>query len=314
MMPVWLQVIAVFCPALTSFFMGIALIPFLKNYFKLNLKSAADSESCVYPTMCGVLLLFGTITGLVLSFALYQQFSGADRTGITFQMESRAVCTVLGYSLLMGFVGLFQDNFKIRVVIHKNQRKLIDPVRKLWKFLAVFLINMVFVRMLPAEIRNFPDVVNALLLAGFWQFMQFPEQETDGVSITMGMIQFLCLSMLFLAQKQNLCAIFSFSAAGASMGCLFWNLHPAKCRLGQVGTFWFGAAVPALCLMTQKMTVFCLYLAVYVLNFLPALFRKFQKQQFMILLQRAGCKPGQRIAILSGFALFCCALAIITQI
>ncbi|MDE5768698.1 MAG: hypothetical protein K2H82_04855, partial [Oscillospiraceae bacterium] len=102
MMPVWLQVIAVFCPALASFFMGIALIPFLKNYFKLNLKSAADSESYVCPTMCGVLLLFGTITGLVLSFALYQQFSGADRTGITFQTESRAVCTVLGYSLLIG--------------------------------------------------------------------------------------------------------------------------------------------------------------------------------------------------------------------
>ena len=195
-----------------------------------------------------------------------------------------------------------------------------DPERKLWQFLVVLLMSMVFIRMLPAEIRNagmfgnFPDVVNALLLTGFWQLMQFPEQETDGISVTMGMIQFLCLSMLFLAQKQNLCAIFSFSAAGASMGCLFWNLHPAKCRLGQVGTFWFGAAVPALCLMTQKVTVFGLYLAVYVLNFLPALLRKFQKQQFMILLQHAGCKPGQRIAILSGFALFCCALAIITQI
>ncbi|MDE7122180.1 MAG: hypothetical protein K2O42_08485, partial [Oscillospiraceae bacterium] len=252
MMPVWLQVIAVFCPALASFFMGIAWIPFLEQYFnKLKSKSGADNQ--IRPTMCGVLLLFGTITGLVLSFTLYQQFSSADRTGMTFQSESRAVCTILGDGLLMGAVGLFQD-----CRIRKKQVKL-------WQFLAVFLINMLFVRILPAEFRNFPDVMNALLLTGFWQLMQLPEQETetDGISITMGMIQFLCLSMLFLAQNQNLCALLSFSAGGASIGCLFWNLHPAKCRLGQVGTFWLGAIVPALCLMTQKITVFCLYLAVY---------------------------------------------------
>ena len=307
-MPVWLQITAVICPALVSFLMGIALIPFLEKYKFCLSESGSDQKIRLRPTMCGILLLFGTVAGLVLSVTLYRQFSGADRTGMDFQMQNHVLWLVLSYSFLVGFIGLFRDYCIVR-------KKIIYPVRKLWQFMVILLLSFAFVKLLPEEIRNagmFPDSVNAVLMAVFWQLMQIPEQETDGISITLGVIQFLCMSMLFLAQKLNLYALFSFSAAGSAIGCLFWNLHPAKCKLGHVGLFWLGAAVPALCIIYNKTSVLFLYLAVYVLNFLPVWIRKC-RQSFVMLLKESGCEPLQRIAILAGFALFCCILAVITQ-
>lgn len=323
-MPVWLQVTAVVCPALASFLMGIALIPFLERYqsgyfkkFKNPKNPGADTGQLVRPTMCGLLLLFGTVAGFVLSFALYQQFCRPDRTGFAFQTENRAVFAILGYGLFSGLAGLLRDVPGISDKFKYFKKIKFLKFIKLYQFLAMFLVSMLFLRILPEEFRNsrnFPDVLYALLLAGFQMLMQSPERETDGISITTGMIQLLCLSMLLLAQKSELCAMLSFATAGSAIGCLFWNLHPTKCRLGHVGTFFLGAIIPALCLMTQEIKILFLYLSVYLLNALPGLFRKSGNRNFLGLLKQAGYEPVHRIAIFGSFALFCCALAIISQI
>lgn len=317
-MPVWLQLVSVFSSALFSGLMGIALIPFLEKCKFCLPESESDVNSRLRPTMCGILLIFGTIAGLVLNDTLYLQFGEADRTGLEFQTESHALWLLLGYALIMGFAGWRMDYLIIK-------RKWIYPVRKSWRlivvfFVAVFLLNCAWIRLLPEQILDFgfwkwdagvlSVPIRALMLTIFWQVMQIPEQETDGMSITLNSVQLLFLSILLLAEKQNLYALYGFTTAGASIGCLFWNLHPAKCKLGHTGLFWLGAVVPALCMMYGKIYILFLYMIVYLINLLPMLNKK---KHFVMLLKDSGYEPLQRIALLAGFALFCGALTVMLE-
>ena len=316
-MPIWLQFVAVLISGLLSGFMGITLIPFLEKC-KFCLPEKLDNKNNniqirLRPTMCGILIAFGTVVGLVINYTLYLQFAGADRTGTAFQTESHVILLVLGYALLIGFAGFGLDYLIIK-------KKLIYPVRKLWKFIIIFLINCALLRVLPEQILDFgfwkwnagifSILIRALLLAIFWQIMQIPEQETDGMSISLSTVQLLCLNILLLSEKQNLYALYGFTVAGACMGCMFWNLHPAKCKLGNTGLFFLSAVLPILSMIYGKIYIILLYMLVYVITILPILNKK---KNFVILLKDSGYEPLQRIALLAGFALFCGVLTVMLE-
>lgn len=317
-MPVWLQLTAALTSALVSGIMGIALIPFLqKCRFCTPESEQAESETIsgnrLKPTMGGLLLLFGWIAGLVLGNTLYLRSGIADRTGTAFQTESHTLWLMLGYALFFGVSGWITDYLIIK-------RKLYYRISEKLLLLAVFLTSCAFLKFLPEEnildfgffqwnagILSIP--VRALLLSLFWYSMQKPEQNTDGIGITVSAVQLLFLAILLLSEKQNLYALYALTAAGACMGCFYWNLYPAKCRLGQTGTYWLGAVVSMLCMHCQDLTVLLLFIAVWLINILPVLFRK---KTLLDLLKEEGKSPLNRIITLTGFALFCSILSIIS--
>ncbi|MDE6657841.1 MAG: hypothetical protein K2J88_04585, partial [Oscillospiraceae bacterium] len=116
-MPIWLQFVAVLISGLLSGFMGIALIPFLEKC-KFCLPESDNKNNNINtrlrPTMCGILLIFGIIVGLVINYTLYLQFGGADRTSIEFQTESHVLWLILGYALVIGFAGFVLDYLQIK--------------------------------------------------------------------------------------------------------------------------------------------------------------------------------------------------------
>ena len=318
-MPVWLQFVSVLISGLLSGIMGIALIPFLEKS-KFCLPEKLDDKNTINniklrPTMGGILLLFGTVAGLVINYTLYLQFGGADRTGADFQTESHVLWLLLGYLLIISFAGLGLDYFAIK----KNLVKL----KKSWQFSILFLVNFVLLKLLPEQILDFgfwkwnagilSVIIRAVLLAIFWQMMQIPEQETDGMSISLNTVQLLCLNILLLAEKQNLYALYSFTVIGACMGCMFWNLHPAKCKLGNTGLFFLGAVLPVLSMLYGKIYIILLYMIVYVIILLPMLTKKTQRKNLIVLLKNSGYEPLQRIALLAGFAIFCGVLTILLE-
>lgn len=316
-MPIWLQFVSVLISGLLSGFMGVALIPFLeKCNFCLPESENKKNNIKLRPTMCGILLLFGTVAGFVINYTLYLQFGGADRTGTDFQTESHVLWLILGYMLIISFFGFGLDYLKIK-------KKFIYPVKKLWIFLIIFLLNCALLRLLPEQILDFgfwkwnagilSIIIRALLLAIFWQIMQIPEQETDGMSISLNTVQLLCLNILLLAEKQNLYALYSFTAIGACMGCMFWNLHPAKCKLGNTGLFFLGTVLPVLSMLYGKIYIILLYMIVYVIVILPMLNKKTHRKNLVILLKEAGYQPLQRIALLAGFAIFCGVVTVLLE-
>ncbi|MDE6776565.1 MAG: hypothetical protein K2J25_01380, partial [Oscillospiraceae bacterium] len=223
---------------------------------------------------------------------------------------------ILGYMLIISFFGFGLDYLKIK-------KKFIYPVKKLWIFLIIFLLNCALLRLLPEQILDFgfwkwnagilSIIIRALLLAIFWQIMQIPEQETDGMSISLNTVQLLCLNILLLAEKQNLYALYSFTAIGACMGCMFWNLHPAKCKLGNTGLFFLGTVLPVLSMLYGKIYIILLYMIVYVIVILPMLNKKTHRKNLVILLKEAGYQPLQRIALLAGFAIFCGVVTVLLE-
>ena len=316
-MPVWIQLTAAVSSALASGLMGIALIPFLEKYRFHHQEPEPESGDTasgnrIRPTMCGLLLIFGCTAGLVLSTALYLQFGGADRTSLDFQTESRSLWLMAGYAFLLGVGGWILDYMTVR-------KKFLYRIPDTLQMLIVFLISLALLKLLPKnDVLDFGFLqynagsltifIKAFLLALCWRSMQGMESDTDGISITMNAVQLLFVTILLISAKQNLAALYSLTAAGACLGCFFWNLHPAKCRLGHTGSDWLAGVLPVLCLMNNQIFLLFLYMAVYLINLLPLLFRK--KTLLRLLEQET---PLQRIALLTGFSAFCGVLSIMLK-
>lgn len=321
-MPVWMQITAALSSAVFSGVMGIALIPFLQkcrfcepdpDTEKQDTETVSGDK--LKPTMCGILLIFGCIAGLVFSYTLYMQFSGADRTGIEFQKESRSLRLMLIHGIVFGFLGWLLDYQ--RVV--RRQLDILDT--DILMILVAFFTNYSFLKFLPEE--NILDLgfmqwdagflsvpIRTVLVTLFWLNMQKPEQNTDGISITISGMQCLWMTVLCIIGKQNLNALYALTAAGACLGCFYWNLPPSKCRLGQTGTYWLGATVPMICLSYHKLNILVLFMAVWIVNALPTVLGR---RTVLDLLKRGGATPIQRMMILTGFALFCGILSVMPE-
>jgi len=324
-MPVWLQITAALSSALFSGIMGIALIPFLKKCrfcepdpeSELSEKQESEiiAENKLKPTMCGILLIFGCIAGFVLSNTIYMQISGADRTSLDFQTESRSLRLIILQGLLFSIIGWTSDY--VRTVRRKTDTGETDFII----MLVAFFSNYSFLKFLPEEpVLDFGFLkwdagflsvpIRAVLVTAFWLSMQRTERMADGVCITISSMQLLFLTMLCINAEQNLNALYALTAAGACIGCFYWNLHPAKCRLGQTGTYWLGVTMPMLCLNYHKLNILLLYIAVWIVNVLPL---AFQRRTLLGMLRKDGNTPVQRILILTGFALFCCILSVMPE-
>lgn len=316
-MPIWLQLAAAVCAALASGIMGAALVPFLT---KMRLceppqSPPEDGEAAgnrLRPTMGGLLTVFGSMTGLGLSYALYRLFCTLDGTSLSVQQDTREILLAVGYALLCAGAGFAWD---LRIV----RRKIIPVYPKLLPFLAVFLLTALFLLLCGNDVTVLDFgfwkynagllFIPLLSLAGavLWTAASAIEEETDGVSVSAGGVFLLGAAVLFLQENRAMHALLALTAAGACMGTLVWNLHPAKCRLGRTGSFWMAGAVTAVSLLHGQHMALLLTMAVYLLNRIPA-WRKggvtLQAQ-----LRCDGVRPWKQIAVFAGFAAFCSILA-----
>ena len=306
-MPVWLQMTAALSAALISGLMGIALIPFLEKYRFFDSDPEPEtgetaSGNRVRPTMCGLLLIFGCISGLVLSSTLFLQT--ADRTSTAFQTESRALWMRMGYALLLGGAGFALDYMKVK-------RRFLYRIPEFIQIMMIFLLSLAMLKFLPEQsVLDFgfwkwnagrlSNPVRAVLLTLAWKSMQGMEIHDDGIGITLNCTGLLFLTMILIMLKQNLLALYSLTAAGACMGCFYWNLPPAKCRLGETGSYWLGGVLPVLCLAENQIYLLLLYMAVYLVNLVPVPFRK---QTLLELMKQESA--WKKIGLMTGFAVFC---------
>ncbi|MCR4645893.1 MAG: hypothetical protein K5695_10885 [Oscillospiraceae bacterium] len=310
MIPVWLQMVTALSAAAAAGTMGMALVPFLRMQGLCDLEKQKMSEDpedtaekeLLHPTMGGLLLCFGIVFGLVLGVTLLHEFGSLDRTAADYRTQTTLLRTLLLHAGLLAAGGFAADLARVR-------GKMRYHVNVLLPLGAVFLLTLGL--LLWQEGMTWTILLPAAVTAVCWQLIQTAEKGTDGMSITLGTVQFLIMTVILLKEKEAMPALLTLAGAGACMGCMIWGLHPAKCRLGSTGSYLLGSMIPLLCAVQGRWKLLALTMAVYAINALPLL-KKGERLTLLERMERSGMAAWKRITILTCFAVFCGILAVVT--
>ncbi len=256
--------------------MGIALIPYLRKiHFGqtiLDIGPAWHKSKQGTPIMGGFMFIIGSIASSAIGYTIYRLFY--------YDVESKqAVNGMLKFVACMVFAVLFSaigfaDDY-IKAV--KKQNLGLNPMQKIVfqtllciGFLAAlyFLgdkstdINLMFIRF-DIGIFYYPIMILFMI------YISNAVNLTDGVDGLCGsvtVISMLALTTICMVLKEYEVSTYAISIAGACLGFLVWNLHPAKCFMGDTGSMYLGGAFVAIGLITHNHFLIILIGLVYILE------------------------------------------------
>ena len=260
------SVIAAVIAFFAVFLSGYAFVPLLKR-LKFGQTIREDGPKWHQskdgtPTMGGIMIIAGLIVA-VLAGVVYGCFTNGKLVGeFAFTQKTLRWIAALVLALAMGIIG-FADDF-IKVVKHRNlgltaRQKTFAQLIVSAVYLAVLLFGGMHTTYIP-----FVGEVNILSGAGlvFWPIALFfvygfvnAVNLTDGVdglasSVTLVVCcAFMVLSGVGNYQGNNLLAS---AGAGACIGFVMWNAHPAKVFMGDTGSMFLGGLVVGLSFAVGK--------------------------------------------------------------
>ena len=241
-----------FCAALLAFIIsavtGKFLIPYLR---KLHFGQTILEEGPKWhkgkqgtPTMGGIMFIVAIVVVTMISTVIYA-FTGADLVNSFFAdipRECMFIFCGLGLAVANGFIGFIDDY--IKVVKKRNlgltaSQKLILQFLVAAAFLAVLAIagygtttTIPFVG--KVDLGFFYYIIAAVAIVGIVNSVNL----TDGIDGLDGSVTFFaCVAFMLIACVKSYLGITAMSAAsaGACLGFLVWNFHPAKVFMGDTG-------------------------------------------------------------------------------
>ncbi len=167
--------------------------------------------------------------------------------------ESLLIFTGLGLALANGLIGFIDDFTK---VVKKRNLGLTASQKLVLQFLvaaAYLAINAIWgvdtKTLIPffgeVDLGFFYYIISAVVIVGMVNSVNL----TDGVDGLDGSITFFaCVSFMLIASKFYSLGLAAMAAAsaGACLGFLIWNFHPAKVFMGDTGSLFLGGLVCAL--------------------------------------------------------------------
>lgn len=272
-----------------SIVVGLVLIPILKRFHIGQYVSHYVGERHLKkqgtPTMGGLIFIIPTIVALIL---LYFNDS--------IQISSNLIILLFVF-ISYAFLGFIDDFMKIKY--HNNKGLTI-----ITKLLVQMVIALVFFYIFMSNGGKSDLVITSLginihLSWTFGLFILFLLVGTsNAVNITDGLdglagglsaIAFFAFGIIawntgWLQGYQEI-AIFCFILAGALMGFLVFNSHPAKVFMGDLGSLSLGATLASIAILTRHELSLALIGGVFVVETLSSLIqivaiRKFNKKVF----------------------------------
>ncbi len=258
---------------------GVVLIPFLK---KIHFGQTILEEGPKWhkskqgtPIMGGFMFIISSIIAAAGGYAVYRYYNYDPLTqdgGIISENVLRlAACMI--FSLLFAGIGFLDDYIK---AVKKQNLGLNAKQKMIFQFLlcAAFLailymlgdtstkIDLMFVKF---DIGYFYYPVMIL----FMIYVSNAVNLTDGVDGLCGSVTFvtmLAFSLICSLLNSFEISIYSMAVSGGCLGFLLWNLHPAKCFMGDTGSMYLGGAFVAVGLTTHNHLLIVLVGLVYILE------------------------------------------------
>ena len=267
----FIPAIAALAAFLVAWSLGAPMIPLLKRlkFGQTILEDGPEWHKSKQgtPTMGGLLIVAGFAVGVAIAFGFNAQLGGTLRSEFDSSVRFTQIFAGIGLAVGMGLIGFFDDY--IKVVKKRNlgltawQKTLLQSIAS-----AGYLCSLAFAGLKTTWI---PFVGDVNIASGigliFWPFAFFfiygftnAVNLTDGIDGLAGSVTMIvaCAFMLmagFLGfEGAN---IMSAALAGALIGFLVWNWHPAKLFMGDTGSMFLGGSVVAL--------AFCIGRPVYLL-------------------------------------------------
>ena len=232
--------------------LGIVLIPWLR---KIKFGQTIREEGPTWhlskqgtPTMGGIMFILGTIIAVSLCFSLYASIEGGETT-----LSIVKVVAGVSMALGMGIVGFLDDFISIK---KKRNLGLTEVQKLIFQFLiagayllSIYLAGGTSKTLIPfvgeVDLGIGYYIIAILFIVGMVNAVNFAD-GIDGLNSTVTTVVCLIMTICAVILGYYGMGIYACAAAGACIGFLVWNFHPAKVFMGDTGSLFLGGVVCAL--------------------------------------------------------------------
>lgn len=295
-MQIWITLPAAILAAIIAAAGGIWLIPYLRRiHFGQTILEegpAWHKSKQGTPIMGGFLFIFGSLIATAIGFAVWRIASSASASLDTANRDALRLLTVAVFSLLYsGLIG-FTDDY-IKAV--KKQNLGLSPKQKM-AFQLVLCIAFLGILYLLGDRDTTIDLIFVKLNFGIFYYpvmILFIIYISNAVNLTDGIdglcgsvtvVSMLALTVICSLTGEHEISLYAITIAGGCIGFLVWNLHPAKCFMGDTGSMYLGGAFAAIGVACRMHLLLVLVGLVYVLDALSVviqvLYFKYTKRKY----------------------------------
>lgn len=258
---------------------GFVLIPFLR---KIHFGQTILEEGPKWhkskqgtPIMGGFMFIISSVIATAVGYAFYHYSNSSEISNNTEILNAGVLrlASCIIFALLFSGIGFLDDYIK---AVKKQNLGLNAKQKMVFQFIlsAAFLavlymlgdtstkIDLMFIRF---DIGYFYYPVMIL----FMIYISNAVNLTDGIDGLCGSVTFVTmLAFSLICTLLNLfeISIYSIAVSAGCLGFLLWNLHPAKCFMGDTGSMYLGGAFVAVGLTTHKHLLIVIVGLVYILE------------------------------------------------
>ena len=247
-MPFWINILVGLLAFVIAALGGKALLPWLHKLkfgqpIKVDFGPSWHANKQGTPTMGGILFIVGSIVATGVGYVLYRLFGMTDFVSPFSDREALRVLSCLLFCLLFGVIGFIDDFAKVA----KKQNEGLKPMQKivlqvvaavLWLAAMYWLgdrdttIGLGFTSF---DIKWFYYPLMVLVILYLTNAVNLTD-GVDGLCGTVTLVAMLIFTLVCSKLQMEDYTLYTMALAGGCLGFLVWNLHPAKCFMGDPGS------------------------------------------------------------------------------
>lgn len=301
-MSYWISITVALISVALAALIGIALIPFLKKiHFGqtiLDIGPAWHKSKQGTPIMGGFMFIISSIVSVIIGYFLLKSDMVIDLTDKTASDNALRLLSCVLFSVLFSGIGFLDDYIKAV----KKQNLGLNSKQKM---IMQFVLSVAFLAVLYA-LGDKSTAIDFILFEIDFGILYYPimilfiiyvsnaVNLTDGVDGLCGSVTFvtmLAMAAICAILKSYEISVYAIAIAGGCLGFLVWNLHPAKCFMGDTGSMYLGGSFVAIGLATHQHLLIVLVGLVYILEALSVVI---QVSYFKITARQHYKKTGEK--------------------